>query len=202
MGVEVGARMTVLALEGGLLLHSPIDLPPEALTPLGSPRWVLAPNLLHHLHVGPWAEAGLEVWTASGLDAKRPDLPIAGVADAANHPFGDEIALYALTSLPLTQEVVLLHRPSRTLVTTDLVFHFTASAPWSTRAVMRLLGGHPGCRTTLVERLAMDRKAARVDIEHLLSWGFDRLVMAHGVVIETGGREALKQAFAWLLPDT
>jgi len=34
---------------------------------------------------------------------------------------------------------------------------------------------------------------------HILAWDFDRVVVAHGEVLESGGREALRQGYAWLL---
>lgn len=198
LGMELGARMTVLALSGGLLVHSPVDIDPALLAPLGNPRWVLAPNLFHHLYAGPWAEAGLELWAAPGLQEKRPDLPIAGVPARNAHPFGSDIDLLPLTCFPMSNEVVVLHRPSRTLITTDLVFHLPPTAPLATRAAMRCLCGYPGCRSTLLERVAMKRPEARKELGMLLSWDFDRLIMAHGEIIETGGKDALRDAFAWL----
>lgn len=93
----------------------------------------------------------------------------------------------------------MLHRPSKTLVVSDLVFNFGPTAPWITRAAMRGLLGHPGCRTTLIERLGMHRAAARREIATLAEWDFDRIIMAHGEVIEREGRAVLLGAFDWLL---
>ena len=197
-GLEVGSRMTVLELEGSLLLHSPIDLDPERLAPLGTPRWVLAPNRLHHLHVGPWIERGLESWAAPGLPPRRPDLRFDHVVDEACEPFGPAVRLLPLRCFSLTNEVVLLHRPSRTLVVTDLVFHFTPEAPWSTRAAMWCSGAYPGCRASLIERLGMARAIAREEIAGLLDLDFDRLIPSHGAIIESGGKDALRQAYRWL----
>jgi hypothetical protein len=44
-----------------------------------------------------------------------------------------------------------------------------------------------------------DRRAARESLERILGWDFDRVVVAHGDVLERGGREALRQGYAWLL---
>lgn len=198
LGLEVGARMTVLALEAGLLVHSPIDITPASLGELGTLRWVVAPNLLHHLYVGPWIEAGAEAWCAPGLEKKRSDLSFAGVIDDVAEPFGPEVLAVPLRSIALTREVVLLHRPSGTLIVTDLLYHFQPEDPWSTRAVMRGLGGYPGVKTSLLEKVAMKRDVARAEIDHLLGLDFDRLIMAHGAVVETGGKAALADAFAWL----
>ncbi|MEM7160513.1 MAG: hypothetical protein AAF799_47185 [Myxococcota bacterium] len=197
-GIEVGARMTVLELEGGLLVHSPVAIDPKSVAHLGTPRWVIAPNLLHHLYVGPWVDAGLEAWGAPGLPEKRSDLDFAGVLDSTSHPFGDEIEVMPMTCSAQTNEVAVLHRPSRTLIVCDLLFNFSAAAPWFTRFAMRCMGGYPGCRTTVLERLTFRRDAARKEVAALAGWDFDRMIMAHGDVIERGGRQALRGAFDWL----
>jgi len=44
-----------------------------------------------------------------------------------------------------------------------------------------------------------DRAAARAVLERVLSWDFDRIVVAHGQVLEHGGREALRSGYAWVL---
>lgn len=197
-GLEVGARMTVLSLPGGLLLHSPTDLDPRELDALGSPRWLLAPNKLHHLYAGPWMQRGVEGWAAAGLAAKRPDLSFAGEVTGEAAPFGDEVLLIGLACFSFTNEVLLLHRPSRTLVVTDLVFNFGPRAPWLTRAAMCCAGGYPGCRTTALERVGMDRSKARAELGRVLQLDFDRLIPSHGEIIETGGKEKLRSAFSWL----
>ncbi|MEM9696443.1 MAG: hypothetical protein AAGA56_28120, partial [Myxococcota bacterium] len=144
---------------------------------------------------------GIEAWAAPGLPEKRPDLAFTGILDgSSSDAFGSDIAVIPLTFFPTANEVVLLHRPSRTLVVTDLVFHFTERAPWSTRLAMRMLLGYPGCRMTLLERVGFRRSAARKEIAHLLALDFDRLIMAHGEVIETNGRDALYDASRWLGP--
>jgi hypothetical protein len=198
LGLEVGTRMTVLKLEGGLLVHSPIDAPTAALEDIGRLRWVVAPNLLHHLYLKPWVEAGAEAWCAPGLQTKRPDARFAGVLDELGEPFGPEVLAIPLRCIALTREVVLLHRPTRTLVVTDLLYNFQPRDPWSTRAIMRGLGGYPGVKTSLLEKVAMKRNVARAEIDRLLSLDFDRLIMAHGALVETGGKAALRDAFTWL----
>ncbi len=199
VGVELGTKMTVLQLGAGLLVHSPIAADPSSISHLGEPRWVLAPNRFHHLYVGPWADAGLEAWAGEGLAKKRPDLKLQGVVDSATHPFGDEVALLQMRSIPVLSEVVVLHRPSKTLVTSDFVFNIQKSAPWFTRFAMGSALAYPGCRVSALERFGMKRKIAREEVETILDWDFDRVVMAHGAVIESGGKDAVAAAYSWLL---
>lgn len=199
-GLELGARMSVLETSQGLLVCSPIAMEPEAIHRLGTPRWVLAPNLFHHLYAGPWIDAGLEGWCAAGLPKKRPDLK-ARVVEPGTQPFGSEIEVLPLTCFSFSNEVVVLHRPSRTLVVTDLCFNLPSSAPLYTRLAMRAMGGYPGVRTTLLERFGMQRAIARRELGTIASWDFDRLVLAHGDVVERGGKDAFVRAFGWLLRD-
>ena len=52
---------------------------------------------------------------------------------------------------------------------------------------------------TIFERvLIRDRAAAREQVGRMLAWDADRIVLAHGDIIETGGREVLRRAYAWL----
>lgn len=201
LGLPLGCRMTVIDIAGGLLLYSPIAVEPEAITALGTPRWLLSPNKLHHLYAGPWLERGLEGWAAPGLPEKRPDLSFDHVVEARCSPFGDDVELIPLRCFKMANEVVLHHRPSRTLVVTDLVFNFTRDDPWITRAAMWCSGAYPGCRASVLERVGMDRTIARVEIAALLELDFDRLIPAHGAIIETGGKDALRGAYRWLGMD-
>lgn len=200
-GVEVGTRMTIFRLGDGLLLHSPVDVARELVEALGPVRWVLAPNLLHHLYLGAWAEHGVSLWGAPGLDEKRRDLRFEGIVREEGEPFGPEVLAIPLRCFSMTNEVILHHRPSRTLVVTDLFFNFDGGAPWFTRWMMRLMGGFPGPKTTVLEKYGMDRKLARQEIRRLLELDFDRVVLSHGAIIPTGGRDALTQAFRWLKLD-
>jgi hypothetical protein len=198
-GVEVGTRMTVLRLKDGVLLHSPIDAAFEAVESLGPVRWALGPNLLHHLYLAPWAARGVALWGAPGLDQKRKDLRFEGLIEEECEPFGPEVLVIPLRCFAMTREVVLHHRPSGTLVVTDLFFNFGAEAPWFTRWVMRLLGGFPGPGVTVLEKVGMKRDIARREVTRLLELDFDRVILAHGALVPSGGRQVLRDAFRWLL---
>lgn len=48
-------------------------------------------------------------------------------------------------------------------------------------------------------RAITHRTAGRAWAERVMSWDFDRLVMAHGPVVETGAKAYVERAFDWLL---
>jgi len=207
-GVELGTRMSVVRLrDGGLFLHSPIRLEPglrDALARLGTPRAAVAPNRLHHLFIGAYRDAfpQIQLFAAPGLSGKRPDLRFDGVldGDAAPAVWATEIDQALVRGYPILNEVVFCHRASRTLLTCDIVFNFQADAPFLTRLAVRLLGGYGRFGPTWIERvLIRDRVAARSSFERILSWDFDRIVLAHGHIREHGGHAALREGYGWLL---
>jgi hypothetical protein len=205
-GLEIGTRMTVIGLPGrSLFLHSPVSLDPELRKELesrGSVRYVVAPNRFHHLSVGDYAQAfpDVRIFAAPGLEQKRPDLCFDAVlGDEAPEAWRGEIEQRVFRGLPMTNEVVFFHRRSRTLVLTDLAFNFGEESPGLTRFAMRLAGGYGRFGPTLLERLLIrDRVAARSSLDRILEWDFDRVVVTHGSVLESGGREALSAGYAWL----
>ena len=209
LGLEVGARMTIVRLpDGKLLLHSPIaataDLIREVKS-LGPVAYIVAPNLFHHLFVGEWQRAcpGASVHVCPGLDAKRDDLTIAGVlTDEPEVGWRDVIDQVLLRGFPFANEVVFFHRPSATLIVSDLAFNIGPNSPPLTRLIFRLGGGYGRLSPTLLERLLVkDRPAFRRSVERILEWPFERVVVAHGEVSEKGGREELVRGYSWLLND-
>jgi hypothetical protein len=206
-GLEVGARMTVVRLaDGSLLLHSPVALDAAlrgALDALGPVRCAVAPNRVHHLYAGAVAEAypAARLWIGPGLERKRPDLVHAGVlGDEAPAEWRGQLDQVFFRGRPYENEVVFFHRASRTLLLCDLAFNFGPGAAAPTRWLMRLLRSYGRFGPSQLDPLLIrDRRMARASLERILAWDFDRVVVAHGDVLESGGREALRRGYAWLL---
>lgn len=206
-GLPVGTRMTVIRLTGGrLLLHSPVSLDAALraqLDALGRVCFVVAPNRVHHLYAGDVRKAYPEsrLWIAPGLETKRPDLVYEAIlTDEAPVEWRGEVDQVFFAGRPYENEVAFCHRASRTLITCDLAFNFGPSAAAVTRFLMRAIRsyGHLG-PSKLDPLLIRDRRAARASLERILAWDFGRVVVAHGDVQESGGREILRKGYAWLL---
>ena len=206
-GLEVGTRMTVIRLaDGSLLLHSPVALDAELrreLDAIGAVRFAVAPNRVHHLYAGRVAEAypGARLWVGPGLERKRPDLVFDAVlGDEAPGEWKGQVDQVFFRGRPYENEVVFCHRASRTLILCDLAFNFGPRAALPTRLLMRLLRSYGRFGPSKLDPLLIrDRPAARQSLERILRWDFDRVVVAHGDVLESGGREALRRGYAWLL---
>ena len=206
-GLPVGTRMTVVRLSGGrLLLHSPVVLDAALraeLDGLGRVRYVVAPNRVHHLYAGDVAKAYPEsrLWIGPGLEQKRPDLEyVAILGDESPEEWRAEIAQTFFRGRPFENEIVFLHRPSRTLILCDLAFNIGPHDAVITQWLMWLIGSYGRFGPTKLDPLLIrDRAAARKSLERILDWDFDRIVIPHGAILETGGREALARGYRWLL---
>jgi len=206
LGLHLGTRMTVIRLEGGgLLLHSPIAMSPELkseIDRLGLVTHIVCPNLFHHLYAGDakkaWPEALM--FGPEKLHRKRRDLSFDGVfGQSTPHPDWSGLRLVSIGGTMLG-ETVILHEASGSLVSVDLIENFTTSPHWFTRCYLKASGVHgkPGW-SRLARWMYRDRKRARTDFERLLELDFDRFVLAHGNIVETGGQQTLRQGLDWLL---
>ncbi len=203
--LEIGTRMTVIRLrDGSLFLHSPVRLDSalrKQLDALGPVRFAVAPNRFHHLFIGEYAGAYPEarLYAAPGLETKRRDVAFDGVlGDEPPPEWAGQIDQVPFRGLPLANEVEFFHRASRTLIATDIVFNIREDSPALTRLGFRTMRGYGRFGPTLVERLLIrDRRAARASLDAILGWDFDRVILAHGHVVESGGREAFRRGYAW-----
>ena len=209
LGLEVGARMTIIRLPNGeLLLHSPVAATPDLvreLKALGQVAYLIAPNLFHHLYVGEWQEIYPEasLYVAPGLERKRSDLDITGVlTDEPEPSWKGTVDQVLMKGFPLANEVVFFHRPSETLIATDLVFNVQSTSHPATRLVIRLIGKYGRLAPTLLERLFVrNRQAFRDSLNHILEWPFTRVVVSHGEVSEKDGRGELIRGYSWILGE-
>ena len=206
-GLPITTRMTVVRLPGEqLLVHSPIPMPPgsallEQLQALGTVAFIVAPNKMHHLFLAPCAQTfpNARVYGPKGLAQKRPDL----AARLHDLPSGDvpewlpDLEHLAFEGIPAGNESVWFHRPSATLIVTDLLQWMAGDLAWSTRAYATLTGVRRQLAVPLTVRaLVRDRRAAARSAERVLRWPFERVVMAHNQVVDTEAYAQVARAFA------
>ena len=195
--------MTVIRLgDGRLILHSPAPMTAalraelDALGPVG---FIVVPEA----H-GAFADDAARAYPAARLLAapdpprKRRKIAFHGsLADAPPAAWAGQVESLQVRGFRL-HEVVLLHRPSRTLVLTDLCFNVQRSRHRAARVFFRANGmWRRFGPSRLIRALAVsDRATFRASLEQVLQWDFDRIVPGHGDVVEHGGRAALRAA--WL----
>jgi hypothetical protein len=205
LGVETGTRMSVVRLaDGALFVHSPVALDAGtrgAVDALGPVKAVVAPSLFHHLYVAEWIETYPEAvfCACPGLARKRPDLGFGReLGDEPEEEWRGELEQVFFAARSLENEVVFFHRASRTLLCVDLLFNLATHPSLLTRLAARLIGNREPGATRLERLITRDRAGAREQVDRMLAWDIDRIVLSHGDLIERDGREVLRRAYAWL----
>jgi hypothetical protein len=198
----LAVRMTVLRLaSGALIVHSPIEISPELrreLDALGRVGFIVIP----WAH-GKFAEQAAETWPgAQLLAAPKPgsgheSLRFSGsLADDPPAAWAGQIETHWVRGFRLN-EVVLFHRPSRTLVITDLCFNIQRAPSRWAEFVYRADGMWRRFGPSWVIRFlaVSDRAALRESLERIGRWDFRRIVPGHGDILEDAGPEVLRAAW-------
>lgn len=202
--LAVPCRMVVVELAPRKLwVHSPFDAERvgDAVSQLGDVLWRVAPNAWHHLGQSAWQARfpNSQLAAAAALQSKRSDLRVDLVLDEAPaDTFGDRLALQTVSGSP-GGETVFLHRPSRSLIVTDLGAHMDDSFSAGFRAYGRIAGIRKGFAVSRFLRMMYrDRSSAAGALGRILAWNPVRIVPAHGPIIEQAAPQVLCKAFDWL----
>jgi hypothetical protein len=204
LGLALGTRMTVLRLaDGSVALYSPtaIDEPLAAeLAAIGEVAHVIAPNVYHHMYAGDAARRypKAKVHASKALRRKRPDLRIDADFDETTK-LGDGITPVRIRG-SMMGETVLVHAPSATVVSVDLVENFVEpAADLYTRLYLRAGGIENRVGWSRFLKLVYrDKREARRSLDELLAHPWDRAIVAHGSVIERGAKESVREALSWI----
>lgn len=194
----IGVRMTVVKLSsGGLFVHSPGPLDSELksdLARLGPVESIVAPNDFHHLYLTDFAAAypDARVFATPGVGKKQPkariDEPLGQTPDPSWAADLDQVALEGMDKV---NEVVFFHRPSKSLIVTDLVFNVPRDVPLLARIFTRISGtyGRIGVSRILKRFMVNDAEAFLSSVERLYAWPFSRVIMTHGDIFAGGPQE-------------
>ncbi len=191
-------RTVVIPLRDARILFSPgSTLTSEQLRSAGEVTDIVAPSLLHTAGMPPAAAAfpAARLWGPVGAAQKLPALKWHGTLGVDAWPFEEELALLPLAGMPKMQEHLVLHRASRTLLATDLVFNIEQPSGLGAWLILNLFGTY---RRFGVSRLFLkyveDTAAFRASLDRLLALEFDRLVPSHGAIVETDAKARLVAA--------
>lgn len=196
------------------------------LNQLGDVGYIVVPNLYHHLFVAQFKQIypNAELWATPGLEQKCPDLLIDQIigeltsqsqrveqsskrSDRTSQLLdGIEFAMVTgfntldIKGYSPLNEWVFFHAKSRTLIVTDLAFNFDINSSLTTQLVAKLLGGYKQLRPSLLEKIAtQDKDGVKKSIQQILTWDFERVIMAHGSILEQDGKRQFQLGYEWFL---
>ena len=213
IGPGIPVRMTVIRLgDGDLLLHSPTRYSPglrRALEMIGPVRHMVAPNSAHWMFAKAWQDAvpDTTVYAVPGLrqrgQVRRSGLRIdQDLGAAPPTAWAGEIEQEIIPGGAGFREVAMFHRASGTLLMTDLVQNFEpGKLPWLLRPIAALLGNttrQSRAPTHLRAAMRFGEREKAEAARRVVGWRPERVVVAHGRVIEDGAAERLRSSLAWL----
>jgi len=201
-GIRLSTRMTVIRLSGGrLLLHSPTPLTARVrseLDLLGKVACVVSPNKIHNQFIGHYQHVypRARCFASPGLPERRPDLRFDGVLrDRPEPEWEAELDQAGIAGNQFFQEIVFLHRASRTLIVSDLVENFDAHTTTRLGRALAWLVGVRGRPVASPEHrwYTDDAEAATRSLERVGSWDFENIVLAHGRLVRGDGRAVFEE---------
>ena len=201
LGGHQGRVVTIIRLASGqLIIHStgPFTRADVGeIEALGTPGWITDVMLRHDT----FAKYGRNAFPDVPYLAPEGFSRLAQVDCAPLLPapsaWAKEIRVLQIEGMPKVREHVFLHLPSRTLIVADLVFNFAPSSGWTSfmRSVLMGVKMSPDSARLYPMQIG-DRVAYDRSMRELLTWDFDRIIVGHNAIVETNGREGLKQALA------
>jgi hypothetical protein len=213
LGLELPfpTRMTVVRLASGeIWIHSPIawsDDLAAAVRRLGPVSWLIAPNTLHYWHMPRW-QAGFPEARSYGppglaARARRPLMVDETLGDRAPDVWEKTFDQWLIPGSVLT-EVDFFHRPSRTLILTDLIENFEPCRihkSWLRWAIR--LGGaaDPDGKAPYDMQLNFlgHQAQLRAAVQQIIALMPERIIIAHGRCYDRDAVEELRRAFRWIL---
>ncbi len=209
-------RAIVIRLnDNSLFIISPIGLTCDIrddIDLLGVVKYIVSPNHLHHLHMGDWGQAYPEakLYGSPRLTFKRKDLNLHKIL-STNIPepeWAEEIDQCVFGSgNGWFDEIVFFHRPSNTVIFTDLIMDFDPEvfSPLSrvTTRWNQMYRHTPfGIQLTHI----FDRNILRDRFEKIRNWHSEHLIIAHSPWLCLDGKEEvmkfLGSSFDWLTPHS
>lgn len=216
--VDVKNRMSVLRLsDGGFAVYSPLAATPECIRMLKSlveseklslsSAWFMVPSSFpeHHESLVTWREVFPEARVVSvhpRINVISEFLLEGPSTDAPSQlplPLRKDLDV-AVYETPLLREMVLTHKPSKTLFVADSGFYINEEYSNAlTRGITQLQGIYDRFVTPPFFRLGMNEKEGKRLYERVKDWEFDKIVTCHAALVEEGkGKEAFLEGYRHL----
>ena len=207
LGLQFGARMTIARLSNDKLwVHAPFaisDADEANIREQGDVAHVVAPNNFHYKEIGEFTQRfpDAQLWMAPALATKMdelPHLPLHSIPPDWAQDFNGVLFDAALNY----QEWIFCHRATRTLILTDLIQNVPRPDNPLGRIAGALLDEGRGPKPSRLERALIragrDLKRARLQLNQVSSWKFERIIMAHGNIVARDGQRVFRRAMRWI----
>jgi len=213
-GMDIFGRMTLIRLNSGdLWVHDPFKIDAKLksdIDQLGPVKFILAPGNFHHLFVSDFQQhyPNAETFLCPGLDKKRPDLKFDWIlGNLPDHRWQTEINQVVIHGTKIISEVAFLHRESKTLILVDLLENIGDDYPHNTNLWLKFwwkvvfkMWNNPKAAPEYQMGWG-DKKIVKECLQTILSWDFERIILAHGNLVEANAKAILTKAWENVLTN-
>ena len=211
-GINLFGRMAIIKLDNGdLIIHDPCvidDLVKREIDAIGEVKYIVAPGSYHHLFVTEFQQRypNAETFLCPGLERKRPDIKFEWIlGNKPDHRWGNTLDQVVIQGTRLIWEVAFFHRPSKTLILVDLLENIGDDFQHPASRLLRFWW-------KVIYRMWNNPKAApeyqmgwgkkhivKCGLNKILSWNAERVILAHGELIEGNVTNILSTAWRKVL---
>ena len=189
--------------DGSLWINSPVAVSRETLDQIGvigPVRYLVAPTTLHIWRLEQWHTLFPEaqLWGPPKVPRAFAHIAFAGLLeDAAPAAWARDFQQLVFRGNFFIEEAEFLHKKSGTLIVTDFIQNYRAEEGDFVGNIGKRLGCVLNGGVPLDIRLSFTkRKLGRQSLGKLLSWDFDKLIIAHGACVEHDAKPFVKMPFA------
>ena len=210
--IDLFGRMTIVKLASGeLIIHDPCDIDESLMheiNAIGEVKYIIAPGSFHHLFVRQFQQKypNAETFVCPGLERKRPDIKFEWIlGNKPDHRWEGGLEQVLVQGPRIIWEVAFFHKPSKTLILVDLLenigddYQHPASLylQFWWKLIFRMWN-RP--KAAPEYQMAWGRKdVVRQSLEKIIAWQADRVILAHGELIEGNVTQILRTAWRKVL---
>jgi len=202
-------RMTICRLKSGdLVVHNAFQLKQkdvDELARLGGVAWILVPNRFHCSEAIFLRECFPAAKVVASPEARRAlrkqKCPVHSWLPEGWEP-QQEIHAFPIGGTRGLGEWVFLHLQSKSLIVTDLVFHLQEAKRPMDRSFLRMNDIYQCFAPSRIFKLLFTKSEKQLldSLLPILRSDFDRVIMSHGEIVESGGKKALREGFERRFP--
>ena len=211
-GMDLFGRMTIIRLNSGkLFVHSPCEISDSLkaeIDNIGHVSFIVAPGNYHHLYVTDFQKnyPDAETFICPGLEKKRADIRFDWIlGNRPDHRWKQELDQVFIQGTKFISEVVFFHRDSKTLILVDLLENIGDDYSHEAGLLLRFwwkvvfkMWNNP--KAAPEYQLGWgDKKIVAESLQRVIDWQADRVILAHGKLIEGNVHNVLSTAWEKVL---
>jgi len=211
-GMPFTTRMVVIRMANNdLWIHSPINLTStlkQELDKLGNVKYLISPNKIHYWYIQDFQKAYPEAITFASDGVQRRSQR-AGQSIRWDRELKDierdyfpDLEILPMSGNRFMTEYTFFHIPSKSWIVTDIIENFEPNKINPFFRALAYIGGalHPNGGTTRDQRTLFlgNHQLLNKSIDRIKSFSPDRIIMAHGKILDQDIASELNRIFAWV----